>query len=232
MRTIALIVQKGGTGKTTLAVCLATAAVLAGLTSVIIDLDPQATSCNWSDRRKTTLPDALGPLVIDAQPARLPTALAALESKGVDLVIIDTPARSEQSALAAAKIADLVLIPCRPQAYDLETIASTQEILKLAGHPRAVAVLNAVPWIGTRHEQARRFLEKHGLPVCPRTMGSRAVFGDAGAMGKTPQEIDPKGKGAREIQQLYKYVSQVLDKLTIQQREANREAKNRSRRTG
>ena len=232
MRTIALIVQKGGTGKTTLAVCLATAAALSGLTTVIIDLDPQATACNWSDRRKATLPDAPGPLVIDVQPARLATALSALESKHVDLVVIDTPPRSEQSALAAAKIADLVLIPCRPQAYDLETIASTQEILKLAGHPRAVAVLNAVPWIGTRHEQARRYLEKHGLPVCPRTVGSRAAFGDAGAMGKTPQEIDPKGKGALEVQQLYKYVSQVLDKLTTQQREDTNVTKNRSGRTG
>jgi chromosome partitioning protein len=232
MRTIALIVQKGGTGKTTLAVCLATAAALAGLTTVIIDLDPQATACNWSDRRKTTLPDAPGPAVIDVQPARLLAALADLENKNVDLVIIDTPPRSEQSALAAAKIADLVLIPCRPQAYDLETIASTQEILKFAEYPRAIAVLNAVPWIGTRHEQAARYLEKHGLPVCPRTIGSRAVFGDAAALGKTPQEIDPKGKGAFEVQQLYKYVSQVLDKLTTQQHEVSHVAKTRSGRAG
>jgi chromosome partitioning protein len=232
MRTIALIVQKGGTGKTTLAVCLATTAAFAGLTTVIIDLDPQATACNWSDRRKATLPDALGPVVIDVQPARLAAALSALESKDVDLVIIDTPLRSEQSALAAAKIADLVLIPCRPQAYDLETIGSTQEILKLAGHPRAVAVLNAVPWIGTRHEQARRYLEKHGLAVYARTIGSRAAFGDAGALGKTPQEIDPKGKGALEVQQLYKYVSQLLDKLTTQHSEDSHDRKAGSRRAG
>ena len=66
MYTVALIAQKGGTGKTTLAVSLAVAAGQVGMTSIIIDLDPQGTACNWKDRRKSD-----GPVVIDAQPGRL-----------------------------------------------------------------------------------------------------------------------------------------------------------------
>ncbi len=128
MYTIALIAQKGGTGKTTLAVSLAVAAGQVGLKALIFDLDPQATACNWKDRRQGE-----GPVVIDAQPSRLAAALEKCEENGVDFAVIDTPARSEQSALAAAKVADLVLIPCRPQAYDLETIPNTKEILALAG---------------------------------------------------------------------------------------------------
>src|ERR1035441_4797840 len=209
MRTIALIVQKGGTGKTTLAVCLATAAALAGLTTVILDLDPQATACNWSDRRKATLPNAPGPAVIDVQPARLGAALADLEGKNIDLVIIDTPPRSEQSALAAAKVADLVLIPCRPQAYDLETIPNTKEILALAGHTPEIAILNAVPAIGDRSEQARELLNRLQVPVCPYPLGHRAVFGDAGAVGQAAQEYDPRGKGAAEILRSEEHTSEL-----------------------
>jgi chromosome partitioning protein len=103
MKTIALIAQKGGTGKTTLALCLAVAAEQDGLNTLIVDLDPQATACNWGDRRQSE-----SPLVIDAQPARMPQALDRARSGGINLVVIDTPARSEQAALAAAELADLI----------------------------------------------------------------------------------------------------------------------------
>jgi chromosome partitioning protein len=209
MYTVALVAQKGGTGKTTLAVSLAVAAGQVGLTSIIVDLDPQATACNWKDRRKGD-----GPVVIDAQPARLAAALVKAAENGVDFAVIDTPARNEQSALAAAKVADLVLIPCRPQAYDLETIPNTKEILALAGNTPALAILNAVPAIGDRHEQARALLNRLHVPVCPYMLGNRAVFGDAGAVGQAAQEYDPRGKGAAEILQVYKYILSTLVQLS------------------
>jgi len=209
MYTVALVAQKGGTGKTTLAVSLAVAARQVGLTPIIVDLDPQATACNWKDRRKGD-----GPVVIDAQPARLAAALGKAAENGVDFAVIDTPARNEQSALAAAKVADLVLIPCRPQAYDLETIPNTKEILALAGNTPALAILNAVPAFGDRHEQARVLLNRLQVPVCPYMLGNRAVFGDAGAVGQAAQEYDPRGKGAAEILQVYKYILSTLVQLS------------------
>jgi chromosome partitioning protein len=208
MYTVALVAQKGGTGKTTLAVSLAVAAGQVGLTALIVDLDPQATACNWKDRRKSE-----GPVVIDAQPSRLAAALQKAEENGVDFAVIDTPARSEQSALAAAKAADLVLIPCRPQAYDLETIPNTKEILSLAGDKPALAILNAVPAVGSRHEQARELLHRLQVPVCPFMLGHRAVFGDSGAVGQAAQEYDRGGKGAAEILQVYKYILSTLVQL-------------------
>lgn len=217
MQTIALVAQKGGTGKTTIAVSLAVAASKAGLVSLVIDLDPQATACNWSDRRKHE-----SPLVIDAQPSRLPAALQKAAQNGVDFVLIDTPARSEQSALAAAKAADLVLVPCRPQAYDLETIPNTQEILSLSGNTPALVILNAVPARGDRHEQARTLLDRLGVPVCPHTIGARNAFGDAGALGKTAEEYDPQGKAAEEIRQVYKYISSLV--ASLEKRQENHES--------
>jgi len=205
MHTIALLAQKGGPGKSTMALCLAVAAAQEGRTALIIDIDPQATACNWKDRRTTD-----NPLVIDAQPARLPNALQRAEEGGVDLVLIDTPARSEQSALAAAKAAQLVLIPCRPQAFDLETIPNTQEIIKLAGTPPHMAILNAVPAQGQRDQQARKFLDSLLIPHCPHTIGHRADFGDASLLGLTPLEYRPKGKAAQEILEVYKYTLLLL----------------------
>jgi chromosome partitioning protein len=207
MRTLALIAQKGGTGKTTLALALSVAAATAKLKVLVIDLDPQATACNWSDRRQTD-----SPIVIDAQPSRLAAAIQKAEQNGIDLVIIDTPARSEQSALAAASIADLIIIPCRPQAYDLETVPNTTKLLALADNRPALVVLNAVPAQGHRQDEARQALDQMGMHVCPHTIGARASFGDAGALGQTPEEYDPDGKAAEEIAKVYKYISRILAK--------------------
>jgi chromosome partitioning protein len=215
MQTIALVAQKGGTGKTTIGLALAVAAAKAGRKALILDVDPQGTACNWGDRRQ-----ADNPIVLDAQPARLASALQKAEQGGIDLVIIDTPARSEQSAMAAASVADLVIIPCRPQAYDLETVPNTQKLLALAGGKPAIVVLNAVPALGSRHEQAREFLRQIQMPVCPQTIGSRAAFGDAGALGQTPEEFDPNGKAAEEVRNVYKYICRTIGKEETQDDQA------------
>ncbi len=120
--------------------------------------------------------------------------------------------RSEAIALAAAKLADLVIIPCRPQAYDLETVPATQELISLAGGTPAMVVLTQIPSRGDRHEQAKSTLVEIGMAVCPQTIGSRAAFGDAGAMGQTATEYDPNGTAAEEIQLAYKYISKLLAK--------------------
>jgi chromosome partitioning protein len=207
MHTLALVAQKGGTGKTTIGLALSVTAAKTGLKVLVLDVDPQGTACNWSDRRTSD-----NPIVLDAQPARLISALQKAEQAGVDLVIIDTPARSEQSALAAAAAADLVVIPCRPQAYDLETIPNTQKLLALADNKPAIVVLNAVPAQGNRHEQARELLEQMQISLCPHTIGNRAAFGDSGALGQTPEEYDPNGKAAEEIRNVYKYISRIIGK--------------------
>lgn len=224
MKTVALIAQKGGTGKTTLALSLAVAASQASSVSVVIDLDPQATACNWGDRR-----EAETPIIVDAQPARLHNALSKAEGGGVDLAIIDTPARSEQASLAAAKVADLILIPCRPQIYDLETIPNTRELAALAGNKPILVVLNAVPSRGNRHEQAIEALKSFGLPVCPVLIGHRSAFGDAAVVGRTASEYDSRGKAASEIVKVYKYISMLLDKETSRVIDNEKESQSRRR---
>jgi chromosome partitioning protein len=216
MDTIALITQKGGSGKTTLTLSLAVAAVLEGRTTLVIDLDTQGTACSWHDRRKTG-GKGDSPMVIDAQPHRLSETLKQARANGVEFVLIDTPPRAADAALIAAKAADLVIVPARPQMYDLETIPVTREILAVAGHKPAMVVLNSVPPMGDRHSQSGEALKNWKIPICPFTLGNRVAFGDAGAFGLTAQEYEPKGKAAEEVQRIYKFASTVLTELKLKQ---------------
>src|SRR5215213_8724905 len=139
MKVVAVVSQKGGSGKTTLAVHLATCAHLSGQKVALIDLDPQATARRWGDRR-----DAEGPEVVSDHPSRLAALLEAARTNGADLVVVDTAPNADQAALGAARAADLVLIPCRPGAFDLEAIEATLDLATIAKKPASV-VLNAVP---------------------------------------------------------------------------------------
>ena len=209
MDIVAIIAQKGGTGKTTLAVSLAVAAEHAGHTVAIVDLDPQASASNWGDRREAT-----SPVVVSAQPARLGHVLDAAREQSADLLLIDTPPRAEQAAMAAAKAAELILIPCRPAIYDLETVATTVELVRFAGDKPVVVVLNGVPSRGPKRDQATEILKSMGLLVCPTAFGYRAAFDHAGALGLNAQEYEPRGKAADEIKLVYKFMSKLINSLT------------------
>jgi len=230
MQIISLIAQKGGTGKTTLSLSLAVAAHKAGKSVVIIDLDPQASAANWADRREEG-----APVAVSAQVSRLQNVIETAAENGVDFVVIDTPPKSESASLAAAKAADLILVPCRPQIYDLETIPATKEIISLAGDKPAIVVMNAVPPQGKRHEEAKQVIESLGLPVASKAFIQRAAFGDAPNEGLTALEYEPDGKAAQEIKALYRMVSKMLEgtdteKKTKKQREVKNGKKKSSRR--
>src|SRR5271170_8073404 len=117
MFTISLIGQKGGVGKTTIALGLAVAAVRAGHAAAIVDLDPQASAAKWKDRRADD-----NPAVVSAQASRLKQVIDSARTGGVDFLFIDTAGRKDNSALDAARMSDLVLIPTRPKILEVETL--------------------------------------------------------------------------------------------------------------
>jgi chromosome partitioning protein len=216
MDVIAVIAQKGGTGKTTVTLSLAVAAMRAGKVAAIIDLDPQATASNWSDRRQEE-----SPVVVSAQPARLSRVLTSAEESGAALVLIDTPPRAEQATLTAAKAANLILLPCRPAIYDLETVATTLELIRIAGDTLVAAILNGVPPRGSKREQAEDVILALGIPVCPASFGWRTAFSDAGALGLTAQEYEPAGKAAMETEEIYRFVSKLIHSSTHKGEKSN-----------
>ena len=196
MLVIALISQKGGSGKTTLATNLAVAADLAGQATLLVDLDPQASATSWADSRKADTP-----VVVSAQAARLDEVLASARDHDAALCIIDTAPHAESPALAAAKAADLILIPCRPSAYDIRAVAASRDIATLARTP-AAAVLSGIPPRGTLAADAHDVLTSHGLSPAPIRIGHRTAFVHSVIAGLGVQEYEPHGKASREIAKL------------------------------
>ena len=208
MITIAIISQKGGAGKTTLAINLAVASELARRSAVLIDLDPQASATNWHDHRGK---DA--PAVISAQASRLPEVLATARAHNVRLAIIDTAPHSENAALAAARAADLILIPCRAAILDIRAIATSADLVTIA-KKQAVAVLNAVPPRGSLADEAEQALKTYGLSVAPVRVGQRTAFIHAITAAMGIMEYEPHGKAAEEIKALYMWICEQVDMST------------------
>ena len=206
METVAILSGKGGAGKTTLAVHLAVASVQAGYSTALIDLDPQASALAWQQTRADEVPS---PVVISAHATRLLEILDTAREKGVALTIIDTAPHAETPALAAARAASLVLIPCRPSIFDLRAIRTTIDMTRLAGVP-AMIVLNAVPPRGNRAEQARQALSTYNVSCAPCELGNRVAFVNSVTSGSTAQEYDKKSKAAQEILALYNYITQQI----------------------
>lgn len=204
MPVIAVVSQKGGSGKTTLALHLAASAVQAGKPACVIDTDPQATAAAWGDWRGDFLP-----VVVTSPPARLARTIANA-AKEVEVVVIDTPPHAEAAMREAIKAADIVLIPSRPRAFDLHALEAVAEMIEFS-RKSAFVVLNAVPSGATRQvAEASAIAKDLGLETCPVTFGERADFHRSSAKGEVASEIDANGKAALEAKALWKWVSKKL----------------------
>lgn len=206
MPTIAIISQKGGAGKTTLALHLAAVAQEAGAVSLVIDTDPQATASQWATWRRDRPPE-----VIDSPPPRLAAKVAAAEGQGANFIVVDTPPHADSAARAAVEVADFVLIPCRPSAFDLSAIQTTAKLVQLLRKPAFVVFTAGSPNAPRVYEEAGELVEGYGTPSCPVTLPDRAAYRHASAQGATVIETEPAGKAAEEVRELYKWICRQLD---------------------
>lgn len=198
MNTIAVISQKGGSGKSTICIHFSCIAEMNHKNTIILDLDPQGSTMAWSRSRATETPEVLA-----ATPEQLPTLKKQAADLKTHLLLIDTAPHSNKAAAIAAQQADLVLIPCRPSILDINAIQSTLDTLKLT-NTRAVVVLNGVPTSGHREQEARDAL-KGMCEVAPIAIYNRVAYSDALNDGRAVNEYDPRGKAAQEIMALYKW---------------------------
>jgi chromosome partitioning protein len=207
MRTIALVTQKGGAGKSTLASSLAVAAHENGERVCLVDMDPQATLTTWGKTRgESDVP------VIAAGPAKLRPVLNALAAKGVTLAIIDTPGAEGAASSAAMSVAQLSVIPSRPTAFDLWASANTRKALKDAG-AEYVFLLNQCPPAqqSARVAEGVAALEAMGGLLSPMVL-ARVDYQEAARLGWGVTELNPGGAAAGEMRALWASVKRRLAK--------------------
>jgi chromosome partitioning protein len=205
MKTLAIIAQKGGSGKTTLAVHLTVCAARHDLHTALIDLDPQASAFKWNESRDEA--DKLD--AIKTTPPQLAGLLEQAKKGKAAFVVIDTAPHSDSAAAIAAQVADFVLIPCRPARFDLDAIASTVEIARFAKTPAAV-VLNAVPPRGSIGHEARETLKRQHIPVTDVVTCQRVAYTHAVIDGRSVHEYEPDGKAAAEVDALFHWLRTKL----------------------
>ncbi|MHC1998849.1 nucleotide-binding protein (plasmid) [Methylobacterium sp. CM6241] len=209
MRTLTLVTQKGGAGKTTLAASLAVAAAEAGERVIALDLDPQGSLGTWGDMRTTDAPavDRIGP----DQLGSLAAILKALDGEGYTLAILDTAGVSSTGGNLAMQAADLALIPARPSRLDLHaTMPTIETLMRLEMRDRFAFVLNQCPaGRSSRATEAANGLGMFGVLAEP-ALTQRADHQDALAAGQGVTEYASEGKAADEVRALWAWADRKM----------------------
>lgn len=210
MKTIAIINQKGGVGKTTIATGLAVDMERKGKRTLLIDADDQRNLLRWSERRTNERPR-----VITCATSRIQPEITAAEQLGASYTIIDTPGVAKAVAFQIAGIADLVLVPVGFSMHDLDSTLTTIQMIHRLGVPHMVVVNGLRANSQRKFEELKGALEKnYKATVYPGYIATRVVHADCVGDGLSVHEYEPKGKAEEEISALHTYIRKHFAKTT------------------
>jgi chromosome partitioning protein len=208
MRVIAVLNQKGGSGKTTIATHLTRAFQLDGSSVLLVDSDPQGSARDWA-------------AVLDDNPVTVvgidrPTIDRDLKAIGhKDIVVIDGAPQAADLAISAIKAASFILIPVQPSPYDIWATADLVDLVKQrievtdGALQAAFVVSRAIK--GTRiGAEISEALAGYGLPVLESRITQRVSYPGTAAQGTTILDSDPESDGAKEIRALMAEIKQKL----------------------
>lgn len=211
-QVIALLNQKGGAGKTTIATHLAGELAFAGARVALIDADPQASASDWAERRvqrsHARLYGVYG-LARDSLHVEVPQL-----AQNTDFVIIDGPPRSASITRSALLAADLALIPVQPSAYDIWASADMVRLVEEARlyrpQLRAAFVINRRVVGTVLGREARAALAEQPMPALAAEISQRIVYAESVSAGVLARERDARCLAAQEIARLAAVVREAL----------------------
>jgi chromosome partitioning protein len=197
-RVITIAQQKGGAGKTTMAVQLALAWHAAGRRVTLIDIDPQGSLARWFALREAALGAAGAGIDFAAVTGWRATAEIERRVRAADLVIVDSPPHAQTDAKTAIRAAHLVVVPVQPSPLDLWATGPT---LTLAADERkpVLLVLNRVPARSSIAESMAAEAAALGVRLATARLGNRAGFAASMVAGRGVVETAPGSVAGREI---------------------------------
>jgi chromosome partitioning protein len=213
MLTIAVLNQKGGVGKTTLATNLAAAAHLAKKRTLLIDLDQQGSALDWYNARQDD--SQLAGLAVVKLDRALTLPKFKEVSAGFDVVVLDGPPRLDALTRSAAVAADVVVVPVRPGAFDLWAIEETISTLADADAIRADLDRKPVRRLFVVNQAATNTVIARQTPdalaevgtTAPVVIHLRVAFPEAANVGESVLTIAPDSAAAEDVRALYNYIT-------------------------
>lgn len=197
--------QKGGVGKTTLAIHISHALALKKARVLLVDADPQGSARDWAAAREDKPPFS----VIGLDRPTLHRDLPPL-AKDYDHVVIDGPPRVSDLARSAIIAADLVVVPIQPSPYDVwaadEVIKLIDEASVFKENLKSVFVINRRIVNTAIGRDVGEALAEYSIPVLKTVISQRVGFAESAAAGQTVLDTDPKGAAAKEILALTKEI--------------------------
>lgn len=194
---ISVTQQKGGAGKTSLAVHLAVAWLRAGRTVTLIDSDPQESLTAWHAMRTDAWPDALPVPLVTAEGWKLPTEVSRAR-KSSDIVIIDTPPHAETAARLAVRESDLVVLPVQPTPLDAWATRETLALIAREKKPYRL-VFNRVPPRGRLADLVQAEFAEEGLDITTARLGNRQIYAESFVTGRGVTEMPGRTPAHAEI---------------------------------
>ncbi|WP_313422415.1 ParA family partition ATPase [Moraxella sp. CTOTU49803] len=210
MPTIAVLNQKGGSGKTTIATHLARAYQLQGHSVLLIDSDKQGSARDWraADENNTTPVIGLDRTSLDKD----------IKSLGKhDYIIIDGAPQATEIALAAIRASDFILIPVQPSPYDLWATANLIELIHqrigvTEGKLKAAFVISRLIKNTKIGEEVANVLNEFDLPVLHSRIVQRICYPNSASLGKTVFETERSNSEAiLEIQSLAEEIQSMMN---------------------
>ena len=206
MKVWSIVSQKGGSGKTTLALHLAIAAAK-DRKVLVIDLDPQQSAERWHAIRQRITGTKDDPSIAAGPYQKLLDMLKTARKLGAELVLIDTPPKLDKAIIPSLKVATLVLVPLKSAVLDLQALEDTSDLINLAkARGKSTVILNAVPTNQIKETAVRESLRTASrlkLEVASERVSELVAFSQGLKTGRGVTESERNGTAAKEITALY-----------------------------